>query len=83
LCDTIHEVLFINLEGAPMAEKRITVWVQAFKDRTTLVLQWLDPLTGKRRSQSAGTADAGIAENARVDLGACPRISRGSLNAPS
>ena len=40
-----------------MAEKRVTVWVQRFKDREALVLQWLDPDTGKRKSKSAGTAD--------------------------
>jgi hypothetical protein len=39
-----------------MPEKRITVWVQRFKDREHLMLQWLDPETGTRKSQSAGTA---------------------------
>lgn len=51
-----------------MSEKRIKVWVQRFKDRPHLVLQWYDPLTRRRRSRSAGTADAGQAENARADL---------------
>jgi hypothetical protein len=40
-----------------MQEKQISVWVQRFKDRSALVLQWLDPQTGKRRSKSAGTCD--------------------------
>lgn len=36
--------------------KRVTVWVQEFKDRKHLVLQWIDPDTGKRKSQSAETS---------------------------
>src|SRR5579871_5145210 len=51
-----------------MSEKRITVWVQRFKDRSTLMLQWIDPDTGRRKSKTAGTADEGEAEAARVDL---------------
>ncbi|HJT77717.1 MAG TPA: site-specific integrase [Gemmataceae bacterium] len=51
-----------------MSEKRITVWVQRFKDRSTLVLQWIDPETGKRKSRSAGTGDERKAEEARGDL---------------
>jgi integrase len=51
-----------------MSEKRIRVWVQAFKDREHLVLQWHDPDTGKRKSKSAETADPEKAEAARVDL---------------
>ena len=51
-----------------MAERRVTVWVQRFKDRPTLMLQWLDPETGKRKSRSAGTADEKNAEKARADL---------------
>jgi integrase len=50
-----------------MAEKRITVWVQRFKDRPHLVLQWLDPETGRRRSKSAETADPQEAEDRRAD----------------
>jgi integrase len=49
-------------------EKRIRVWVQAFPDRPHLVLQWHDPITGKRKSKSAGTADEKIAEDKRADL---------------
>jgi integrase len=51
-----------------MSEKRITVWVQHFKDRSHLVLQWIDPDTGKRKSKSAETADPEKAEEARADL---------------
>jgi integrase len=50
-----------------MGEKRITVWVQRFKDRPHLMLQWIDPDTGKRKSKSAETADEGEAEQARAD----------------
>src|SRR5262249_61067516 len=51
-----------------MSEKRVIVWVQQFNDRPHLVLQWHDPDTGRRRSQSAGTADPNQAEAARIDL---------------
>jgi integrase len=51
-----------------MSEKRVTVWVQQFKDRPALMLQWLDPDTGKRKSKSAETADPDKAETARADL---------------
>ncbi len=48
--------------------KRIVVWVQEFTDRENLVLQWNDPVTGKRKSKSAGTADKKEAEAKRCDL---------------
>ena len=48
--------------------KRVRVWVQVFRDRSTLQLQWTDPDSGKRRTQSAETADAAEAEQARSDL---------------
>jgi integrase len=51
-----------------MPEKRVTVWVQRFKDRAHLMLQWIDPDTGKRKSKSAETADDREAEQARADL---------------
>ena len=51
-----------------MPEKRVTVWVQRFKDRAHLMLQWIDPDTGKRKSKSAGTDDEKQAETARADL---------------
>jgi integrase len=47
--------------------KRIVVWVQRFADRPYLMLQWHDPVTGKRRSESAGTADPDQAETKRAD----------------
>jgi integrase len=51
-----------------MSEKRVTVWIQQFKDRPHLVLQWMDPDTGRRKSRSAKTADPDKAEGARADL---------------
>ena len=51
-----------------MPERRITVWVQAFKDRRHLMLQWIDPDSGRRKSRSAGTDDDKAAEQARADL---------------
>jgi integrase len=51
-----------------MQEKRIVVWVQRFKDRQHLMLQWFDPQTGKRKSKSAETTDADAAEIKRGDL---------------
>ena len=38
-----------------MAE-RVHVWVQRFKDRPTLMLQWIDPETGTRKSKSGKTS---------------------------
>src|SRR6516162_6781637 len=51
-----------------MQEKRVTVWVQRFKDRSTLMLQWIDPDTGRRKSKSAETAEPKKAEEVRIDL---------------
>jgi len=51
-----------------MPEKRVTVWVQRFNDRASLMLQWIDPDTGKRKSKSAKTDDPDKAETARADL---------------
>lgn len=51
-----------------MSEKRVTVWVQAFQDRKALMLQWIDPDTGRRKSKSAKTDDPKEAEQARGDL---------------
>jgi integrase len=51
-----------------MGEKRISVWVQQFKDRQTLMLQWIDPETGRRKSRSSGTDDPEKAETKRADL---------------
>jgi integrase len=49
-------------------EKRVIVWVQRFKDRPNLMLQWIDPVTNRRKSKSAETADPEAAEKARGDL---------------
>jgi integrase len=46
----------------------VVVWVQLFPDRPHLVLQWHDPETGKRKSQTAGTCNPLEAEKARADL---------------
>ncbi len=51
-----------------MPDRRITVWVQRFKDRRNLMLQWIDPDSGVRRSKSARTADPSVAEKAKADL---------------
>jgi integrase len=51
-----------------MADKRVKVWVQHFKDRKSLVLQWVDPDTGRRKSRTAQTDDPKEAEQARADL---------------
>ncbi len=51
-----------------MPERRVTVWVQRFKDRKHLMLQWIDPDTGRRKSKSAETDDEKEAEKARADL---------------
>jgi integrase len=51
-----------------MPEKRTRVWVQHFADREYLMLQWHDPVTGKRRSKSAQTNNPVTAEDKRADL---------------
>jgi integrase len=51
-----------------MPAQRIRVWVRHFKDRPNLVLQWIDPATGDRKSQSADTSDPKLAEQRRSDL---------------
>jgi integrase len=64
-----------------MTEKRVTVWVQRFADRASLMLQWIDPDTGKRRSKSAKTDDPDKAETARADLEY--ELNHGLLSEPS
>jgi integrase len=49
------------------SDKRVTVWVQRFKDRPALMLQWTDPETGRRKSKSSGTDDPKEAEQRRAD----------------
>jgi integrase len=51
-----------------MQEKRIVVWVQRFKDRDSLMLQWIDPDSGKRKSKSAETHIPAVAEMKRTEL---------------
>lgn len=48
--------------------QRITVWVQRFADRPHLMLQWLDPETGRRKSKSSKTADPTEAAGKAADL---------------
>jgi hypothetical protein len=50
------------------SKRRIVVWVQRFNDRPHLMLQWRDPDTGRRKSQSAGTSNRKEAERVRADL---------------
>src|SRR5215475_2103728 len=50
------------------SSRRVVVWVQHFADRPYLMLQWHDPVTGKRKSKSAGTNNPLDAEQARADL---------------
>lgn len=54
--------------STPTPAPKITVWVQAFSDRPHLALQWIDPITGKRRTKSAGTSDRGLAQTLAADL---------------
>src|SRR6516165_4573367 len=51
-----------------MSEQHVRVWVQRFYDRPTLILQWVNPDTGRRRSKSARTTDCAKAEIARHNL---------------
>ncbi len=48
-------------------QDRVHVWVQHFRDRGNLVLQWFDPDTGVRKSKSAETSDPEAAERRRAD----------------
>jgi integrase len=48
--------------------QRVTVWVQEFRGRKYLQLQWHDPHTGQRQTRSTGTADPRQAEQQRADL---------------
>jgi integrase len=54
--------------SADHLSKRVVVWVQHFADRPYLMLQWHDPLTGQRKSKSAGTCNPMDAEKLRADL---------------
>jgi integrase len=49
-------------------EKRTKVWLQDYGDRRWLLLQWLDPTTGKRKTRSTKTREKAEAEKMRRDL---------------
>jgi integrase len=46
----------------------VRVWVQEFRGRKYLQLQWHDPHTGERKTRSTETADPRQAEQQRADL---------------
>src|SRR5215831_12940666 len=48
--------------------QRVNVWVQEFKGRKYLQLQWHDPHTGDRLTRTTGTNDPQQAEAQRADL---------------
>jgi integrase len=56
------------MSTADSTGKRVVVWVQLFPDRPHLMLQWHDPVTGKRKSRTAGTCNPLDAEKKRADL---------------
>jgi integrase len=49
-------------------EKRVKVWLMDYGDRRWLMLQWLDPDTGRRKTRSTKTRDRQEAEKLRADL---------------
>src|SRR5689334_11763300 len=51
-----------------MPDKRVSVWIQRLKERAPLVLQWIDPETGRRKGPTAGTNAPKEADKARADL---------------
>jgi integrase len=51
-----------------LGPQRVNIWVQEFKGRKYLQLQWHDPTTGDRLTRSTGTADPKQAEQQRADL---------------
>lgn len=46
-----------------MGDRTITVWVTRFPDRSTFQLQWVDPITGRRKTKSSGVVDTGRARD--------------------
>jgi integrase len=46
-----------------MSDRTITVWVNRYPDRSTFLLQWIDPATGKRKTKSSGVRDTGKARD--------------------
>lgn len=70
-----------------MSERTITVWVSRFPDRATFQLQWLDPISGRKRTKSSGVRDTGKARD-RKDADAKAReleqlLRRGVAALPS
>jgi integrase len=58
-----------RIRGSVMTNREgIRVWVQRFKGGGKVLLQWIDPETGKRRSKSPGTSDPDGIEKARICL---------------
>lgn len=47
---------------------RIRVWIYRPSDRAALQLQWVDPVTRRKRTKSTGSTNEGEAEAKRVDL---------------
>lgn len=60
---------------------RVSVWVQRFRSRRWLQLQWVDPVTGRRHTRSAKTSDLKAARQAAADL--AYELSRGIHAEPS
>src|SRR5690242_5544820 len=54
-----------DIVGQP---QRVRVWVQEFRGRKYLQLQWHDPHTGERKTRSTETNDPKQAEQQRADL---------------
>ena len=54
------------------SSKRIRVWVQHMADRPHLMLQWHDPVAGKRKSKSAETSGGGGVGRDGADSLDCP-----------
>src|SRR5262245_6107449 len=48
--------------------RRVSVWVQEFRGRKYLQLQWHDPDTGDRKTRASGTNNPAEAEKQRADL---------------
>src|SRR5262245_2713101 len=51
-----------------MDGQRVKVGVRVYRDRPHLLLQWRDPVSGKRKTRSSGTADRALAEQKAADL---------------
>jgi integrase len=56
------------MANADSTGKRVIVWTCHFPDRPHIMMQWHDPVTGKRKSRTAGTCNPLEAERRRADL---------------